>query len=65
MLSDDRKLHILNENTVLIRQFNVKSRLITHSYFLDSEDALIIGGVEGAMVYQLDYAAHYEPKYMA
>ena len=61
MISGDTKLHVFNEYTILIFQFTIKSRLITHAHFLESEEVLVLGGVDGVTLFKLEYECHYDP----
>lgn len=55
------KLHIFNEHTILTHQFQIKTRQITHALFIDNQEMLALGGINGVSIYQLDYCCHYEP----
>ena len=53
-MSADFKLHIFNEHLVHQREILLKTRQINHAVFIDSENKLVTGGVDGVLVFQFD-----------
>ena len=47
VISTDFKLHVFNENLILVESIPMKTRLINQCYFYEKEQLLVTAGIDG------------------
>ena len=65
MASTDFKVHIFNDRLLLTRTLPLKIRLINCMHYLDQQDILICGGVDGTFLIKFDIEYPHRPHRMS
>jgi len=61
-VSDDFNLFVFNENFIHVAKLPLHTRLITHAVFLEQENRIIFGGLDGLASFHLLVKCKHEPK---